>query len=240
MVYYQVQMLTPDCQVFASRSAFRRAVVGGVLLAALFIAVSLGVRQHAAFVFDAESMRAWVDQFGALAPVVLILVQAAQVVVAPVPGQVLALAAGYLFGPVAGSAYSVVGVLIGSAVAFSLAKRFGRPAVESLLHEDVVDRFDAFVERVGVPGLLVFVAIPGLPDDAICFLCGLTQWRLRTFLAVITVGRLPGYVATVYAGGELAAGQFGFALLILAVVVLASVGGYYKQDSIQAVTERLG
>jgi len=233
-------MFTQDIQVFSSRAALRRAVVAGALLTGLVVAASLGVRQHAAFIFDAEEMRAWLDGFGAFAPVVLVLVQAMQVIVAPVPGQVLALAAGYLFGPVAGSVYSVLGVLIGSAIAFSLARRFGRPFVAELLHEDILDRFDAFVDRVGVPGLLVFVAIPGLPDDAVCFLSGLTQWRLRTFIAVVTVGRLPAYVATVYAGGELAAGRVGLAAAILGTIVLASVSGYYKQDAIRATIERAG
>jgi uncharacterized membrane protein YdjX (TVP38/TMEM64 family) len=233
-------MFTQDIQVFSSRAALRRAVVAGALLTGLVVAASLGARQHAAFILDTEEMRAWLDGFGAFAPVVLVLVQAMQVIVAPVPGQVLALAAGYLFGPVAGSVYSVLGVLIGSVIAFSLARRFGRPFVEELLHEDILDRFDAFIDRVGVPGLLVFVAIPGLPDDAVCFLSGLTQWRLRTFIAVVTVGRLPAYVATVYAGGELAAGRVGLAAAILGTIVLASVSGYYKQDAIRATIERAG
>lgn len=154
-------------------------------------------RRYAPFVFDTEELRLWIEQFGAFAPLVFVVVQAVQVVVAPIPGQVVALISGYLFGAVAGAVYSLVGVLIGSAIAFSLAKRYGRPFVESVLHEDVLTRYDAFVDRVGIPGLVVFVVLPGLPDDAICFLSGLTTWRLRTFLLAITVGRLPAYLITV-------------------------------------------
>nr|WP_280663818.1 VTT domain-containing protein [Halomicroarcula amylolytica] len=152
----------------------------------------------------------------------------------------VALVAGYLFGPVAGTVYSLTGVLLGSTVAFSLAKRFGRPMVERLLHEDVVTRFDGFVDRVGIPGLLAFVLIPGLPDDAICFLSGLTTWRLRTFLAVIIVGRLPAYVITVYAGGELANGQVISALALIGAVILFSVIGYQKQDAIRELIQQGG
>lgn len=232
-------MFSPDYRVFSSRAARRRSVAGGFVLIAVSVAVVLGVRQYAPFVSDAEQLRAWIDGFGIFAPLVLVCLQATQVVVAPVPGQVIALVSGYTFGPVAGAVYSMTGVLLGSAVAFSLAKRFGRPAVEHLLHEDVLVRFDGFVDRVGIPGLLAFVLIPGLPDDAVCFLSGLTEWRLRTFLAVITVGRLPAYAITVYAGGELATGQLEIALALIGVVIVASVGGYYKQDAIQAAIRRV-
>jgi Uncharacterized conserved protein len=231
-------MFQSRVQVFSSRTARRRGILGAVALAAAVVLVSLAVHQYASVIFDAESLRAWIDQFGVFAPVVLVLVQAAQVVVAPVPGQVVALASGYIFGPVAGSAYSFVGVLLGSAVAFSLTKRFGRPAAERLLHEDILDRFDEFVDSVGLPGLFVFVLIPGLPDDAVCFLGGLTKWRLRTFLAVITVGRLPAYAVTVYAGDELATGRVELALALIGLVVAASVAGYCKQEAIRTAIGR--
>jgi len=191
------------------------------------------VRRFAPFVFRAEELRVWIAQFGVFAPLVFILIQTLQVIVAPIPGQIVALVAGYLFGPVAGTVYSLTGVLIGSAIAFSLAKRYGRTLVEDILHEDVVDRFDGFVERVGAPGLFVLVIVPGLPDDAICFLSGLTPWRLRTFMAVIAVGRLPAYVLTVYAGGELASGRFVQGIALIGLIISLSAIGYYKQEAIR-------
>ncbi|GAB3706925.1 TVP38/TMEM64 family protein [Halorubrum pallidum] len=226
-------------QLFASASDRRRGLLALIGVAVGFLALYLFVREYATFLTNQEALRTWLRQFGVLAPLVFILIQALQVVVAPIPGQVVALVAGYLFGPVAGTVYSLTGVLIGSAVAFSLAKRYGRSFVEDVLHEDVIDRFDGFVDTVGLPGLFAFVVIPGLPDDAICFLSGLTKWRLRTFIAVISVGRLPAYVITVYAGGQLAVGRFRLALVLIALVVLASVIGYYKQETVRDLVARL-
>lgn len=220
-------------KVFSSAADRRRAIVGllGVVLA--FVGLYLGVREYASFVFDADELRLWIGQFGVFAPAVFILLQATQVVVAPIPGQVVALVAGYLFGSLAGTVYSMIGVLLGSAIAFTLSKRYGRTAVEALLEESLIEEFDDFVQRVGIPGLFVFVVIPGLPDDAVCFLAGLTPFRLRTFLAVIAVGRLPAYVITVYAGGQLAADQFYQAAFALAVVVSLALLGYYKREEIK-------
>ena len=226
-------------RLFASPSDRRRGILALVVVAIGFVGLYLFVREYAWFLADAEALRLWLRQFGVLAPLVFIGLQTLQVIVAPIPGQVVALVAGYLFGSFWGTVYSLTGVIIGSAIAFSLAKRFGRSFVVDVLHEDVVARFDEFVDTVGVPGLFAFVIIPGLPDDAICFLSGLTKWRLRTFMAVIAVGRLPAYVFTVYAGGQLASGQFLSGIAIILAVVLVSVIGYYKQEAIRDIVARV-
>ncbi|MFC6723605.1 TVP38/TMEM64 family protein [Halobium palmae] len=226
-------------KLFSSAEARRRSVALLLCAVAAILALYAGIRRYVPFVFHPEELRAWVEGFGVLAPVVFTLLQTAQVVVAPIPGQVVALVAGYLFGPVAGTVYSLVGVLVGSAIAFKLADRYGRGFVEETLDDAVVDRFDGFVDRVGVPGLIAFVAVPGLPDDAICFLAGITNWRLRTFMVAIAIGRLPAYVLTVYAGGKLASGRFVGAMALIGAVVVLSVVGYYKQESVRNGVRRL-
>ncbi len=153
-------------KLFSSRADRRRGIAAAVGVAVLAVGLYVLVSRYAGFITDTEALRAWLDQFGIFAPIVFIGLQALQVIVAPIPGQVVALVAGYLFGPLAGTVYSLTGVLIGSAVAFSLSKRFGRSFVERVIHEDVIARFDGFVDTVGVPGLFAFVIIPGLPDDA--------------------------------------------------------------------------
>ncbi len=97
----------------------------------------------------------------------------------------------------------------------------------------MIERFDAFVEWVGIPGLLVFVLFPGTPDDAICFLAGLSTFRLRTFLIVVTIGRMPAYLITVYAGQSLAAGHWAEAVLAFVVLAIASVAGYFTSERIR-------
>ncbi|OYR85800.1 TVP38/TMEM64 family protein, partial [Halorubrum distributum] len=226
-------------KLFSSRADRRRGIAAVVGVAVLAVGLYVLVSRYAGFITDAEALRTWLDQFGIFAPIVFIGIQALQVIVAPIPGQVVALVAGYLFGSFWGTVYSLTGVLIGSAVAFSLSKRYGRSFVENVIHEDVIERFDGSVDTVGIPGLFAFVIIPGLPDDAICFLSGLTKWSLPTFIGVIAVGRLPAYVLTVYAGGELASGRFLSAMALVALVVAASAVGYYKQEAVRDLVERV-
>jgi len=220
-------------KVFASRESRRTAIVLvlGVILAA--VGVYLLLRTYAPFVFDESELRTWVAGFGPAAPAVFVALQAAQVVIAPIPGQITALVSGYIFGAVYGTVYSLIGVMIGSAVAFLIAQTWGRPVVERLLHEDLVERFDGFVDEVGVPGLFLFVVIPGLPDDAICFFAGLAYFRLAVFLAVMFVGRAPAYIVTNFAGDGIAGGAVVEGVLALVGLIVFSLVAYHKRDALQ-------
>jgi uncharacterized membrane protein YdjX (TVP38/TMEM64 family) len=109
----------------------RRYLVAHLLIAVLAVGAALWlVYRYAPFLYDADALRAVVRDVGPLAPVVFVLLRALQVVVGPIPGQLTAVAGGLLFGwP--GLLYSLVGVEIGSVVAFALSRRLGRPYVDA-------------------------------------------------------------------------------------------------------------
>lgn len=219
-------------RLFASKQARRRTLasllVGGLALAT----VTVLVRDRLWIVTDAATLRAFVRGFGALAPIVLILLQVLQVVLAPIPGQVLAVVAGYLFGPWWGTLFNVVGIGLGSAIAFWLSRRFGRAYVERVVHAPVLERFDGLVERRGLPALFVLFLIPGLPDDALCFVGGLTKIPLRKLVVVAVVGRAPAFFLANVLGGLVAAGELRRAAILFGVVTALAVVASLWRDRI--------
>ncbi|MDZ7700957.1 MAG: TVP38/TMEM64 family protein [Halobacteriales archaeon] len=225
-------------KIFASRTSRWKVLAATLVISVGFVALYLAARRYAPFFFNAVELRAWLAGFGIWAPIVFIALQALQVVVAPIPGQAMAVVAGYLFGSFWGLVYSLTGVMIGSAVAFSLTKRYGRPAVERFIEDDVLASFDGLVEQAGLLGLFVFVLIPGLPDDVVCFVAGLTPLRLGPFLLVLLLGRTPAYALATYAGGQFATGELLRATLLLVVFVGLSAAAYYHREAIQQAVRR--
>ena len=69
-----------------------------------------------AFFGDQQRIRAWVASFGPWGPLVSIALNGAQVLLAPVPGQFVGLTNGYLYGIWLGTLYSMVGLLVGTAL----------------------------------------------------------------------------------------------------------------------------
>ncbi|MFC3476154.1 TVP38/TMEM64 family protein [Halobacterium litoreum] len=217
-------------RLFTTQRDRTRALAALALLATLLFAGSALFSQL--LPSDPQAVRTWVLSFGPFAPLAFVALQALQVVVAPIPGQVLAFAGGYLFGSVWGTVFSVAGAAVGSVVVFALARRLGRPFVEDVLDPDVLSEFDSLVAGDGVVVLFLVFLVPGLPDDAICLLAGVTRVPIWQLTVVAILGRLPGYFLVAYAGAQAAADQFVTVGVVLGALALLSVVVYWRRDAV--------
>ncbi|MEF8812492.1 MAG: TVP38/TMEM64 family protein [Halovenus sp.] len=194
------------------------------------VAVAIFMDRHLGFLTDTEELRAFIRQYGVFSPIVLIALQALQVVFAPIPGQILAVVAGYLFGAWWGTVYNMIGITVGSSIAFWLSRRFGRAYVESIVHKDALEKFDAIGDDAAGFTLFVLFLIPGLPDDMLCFAGGLTRLPLWQLVAIAVVGRAPAFFLVNVIGEFLGTGQFVAAIVLTALLLAISAVGYLNHD----------
>ena len=145
------------------------------LYAALLVAASglfFAYRQPIfAVVKDPDAIRAWLEGLGPWGPVGLIALFALQILIAPVPGYVFQVIAGYLFGWGWGTVYSTIGMLIGGVLAMSLARIYGRPLVSKAVGADRLQRWEN-VTHLNSLGLW-FLLMLGPLGDMLFFLAGL-------------------------------------------------------------------
>src|SRR2546428_8611516 len=104
---------------------------------------------------DRHFMAATLRQWGVLAPLVFIVIQALQVIIAPIPGEVTGLLGGFIFGQWLGFFYSTLGLTAGSLFAFWVGRRLGAPYVRRLGSSPVGERIGVIGEaRGGIPRLV--------------------------------------------------------------------------------------
>src|SRR4030043_1683090 len=151
---------------------------------------------------DRQQLKGFIRSFGAYSPLAYIFLQIIQVVVAPIPGGAIEFLGGYLFGVQAGFIYSMIGLTLGSWLAFSLARIFEKIAVEKFVSERTRKKFDYLVEHQGVILSFILFLIPGFPKDALCYILGLTPMHLGIFLIISTIGRIPGTLMAILQGAK--------------------------------------
>jgi uncharacterized membrane protein YdjX (TVP38/TMEM64 family) len=149
-----------------------------------------------------QRFQEWVEGFGPWAPAVSIVLNAAQVLLAPIPGQIVGFANGYLYGTWMGTLYSMIGLIIGRALAMALGRWFGRGLVERLVKNEQLERWDALIRNRGPFFIFLIFLFPLLPDDAVCFLIGLTQLSIPHMLLLSALGGLPGVFVSCWAGAN--------------------------------------
>ena len=181
-----------------SDNARNRILVRAVSAVCIALAVALCVYGYKTGLFTSvDAMRAFVAKYGAFGPVVFILIQIVQVVVPILPGGVSLLAGVMIFGPLYGFIYNYVGITIGSVAAFLLARRLGRPFVESRVSGGVFKKYAAWLEKGSRFDKLFALAIflPVAPDDFLCMLAGITKMTPKKFVAIILVCKPPSILA---------------------------------------------
>lgn len=137
-----------------------------------------------------DAVREFLGQFGLWAPVVFTFIQAIQCISPVVPGGVGVVAGPILFGPVVGTLCNYVGQSLGSTAAFLIARRLGRPLVESRMRSDRTRKYLAWLDHPHYTRYFALaIVLPVAPDDLLCYLSGLTSMRKRTFLAIILLGK---------------------------------------------------
>jgi uncharacterized membrane protein YdjX (TVP38/TMEM64 family) len=213
----------------SARSAVTR-IVGLVILGALVVSALFWDEigqwwERLSFAFGSpEEFRSWVEGYGALGPIAYLLAQAAQVVVVPVPGTLFPPVGALAFGPWSALGLSIVGLALGSALVFLIARRWGRPLAVRMVGAERLLRYENVIAARG--GLLLWLVflLPLLPDDAVCALAGLSAISFRRFMVIAVIGRLPAVAAGVFGMAGLegapawvwAAAALGFVLMVWA------------------------
>ena len=171
---------------------------------------------------------------------VLLGLQFLQIVVAFIPGEMVQIAAGLLYGPWLGALLILIGCVFSSAFIFMLVRKLGAPFVQSMVSTKHLEQFRRF-EETGKLNIIVFVLflIPGLPKDVFTYLVPLTDMRMKTFLILSNIGRIPGVVVSTYAADGLMEGRILESAVIFLVAAVIAIAGVLLRNRIFALLEKV-
>ena len=172
-------------------------------------------------------------QAGPAGVFMLLGMQFLQIIVAFIPGEIVQLAAGLMYGPWLGTLVILIGCVISSAVVYQLVHKLGAPFVQNMVSTEHLDKFRSF-ESSGKLDIIVFILflIPAMPKDVFTYLVPLTDMEMKRFLILSNVGRIPGIFASTYVASGLSEGQIAGPIVVVAIVAVLAVLGVVFRDRI--------
>lgn len=179
-----------------------------------------------ALVNDRQGLQTRIAAAGAWAPLIFVLAQTAQVLLAPVPGEATGFIGGYLFGVFPGFVYSTLGLALGSWMNLAIGRLVGKRYVRRWIPEPHLRRFDKKLRGRGLTVIFLFFVFPGFPKDYLCLFLGLSDMPLRVLLALAAVGRIPGTLMLSLQGALLFDRNYSL-LGIAAGIFLGAIGLFY-------------
>jgi uncharacterized membrane protein YdjX (TVP38/TMEM64 family) len=207
---------------------------------------------------NTDAVAHYVLSYGRWAPFFFVGLQICQVVILPIPGQVIGIIAGYIFGWKLGATYTMAGLACGMIIVFTLSRKLGRGFVEKLNGTEAMRDLEVlFSSRDGKEGGLyqksaqtlrsnalltffLFMLLPGLPDNLACFVAGLTKIPIRYLLLAALVGRFPAALTLSLFGDGWSKAESSTTLLALAGAALAlTVVFLWKKQRIEAIVRKV-
>ncbi|MBE6909897.1 MAG: TVP38/TMEM64 family protein [Ruminococcaceae bacterium] len=167
-------------------------VLSAAMVALLLLSAAFVLRGWTSGSFSStEAMRAYIASFGVLAPLVLTLIQALQVVLPVLPGWLGCIVGAALFGSAGGFWCNYIGISAGSIAAYFLARRYGVSLVRQLVPMDHYEKCAAWARNKKSYTLVLFLAIllPLAPDDFLCYYSGLAEMDARKFITIILAAK---------------------------------------------------
>lgn len=194
-----------------------RRLLGLVLAMAAVAALLLRER------IDAAALQAWVEGAGPAGPLLFVAVYALATVLF-LPGAIITLAGGALFGPLWGTLWNLTGATLGAALAFLMARTVGADWVARRAGPRL-QRLDEGVASEGWRFVAFVRLVPLFPFNLLNYALGLTRIPFVAYVIASWVFMLPGafaYTWLGHAGREALAGGEGMVRNILVALALVA------------------
>ena len=216
-------------------AALARALLALAVLA-LIAVLSLRYAPHLiGIIKEPAKFEALIHSYGSWGVFVFIFFQILQVVVAVIPGELTQIAGGYIYGTVLGTIYTAAGILLGSIIAFYLARLLGSSLLKIFVPRKEIERFHNLLqtEKAEIVMFLLFL-IPGLPKDVLVYAAGLTPINALRFFVISTIARLPAQVYSSFIGANIQEQDYRTVVITAVIACAFFVIGYINKDKILA------
>ena len=195
--------------------------------------IILGYIYPSVFFGSQDSLRTFIEGYGVLAPLVFIFLQILQVVLTPLSHYSVGLLGGYLFGPWVGFVYNWSGRVIGTLIAFYLARTFGRKIVTKLVKLKTMKKYDTIFEK-GKFILFLIYFLPLFPDDELSYLAGVSSLKAKMFIPLMLLGHVGGSFGLAYVGAGFSMSDpifiiFSVLTILAAILFVLFYKKFYKQ-----------
>jgi uncharacterized membrane protein YdjX (TVP38/TMEM64 family) len=177
--------------------------------------------------------REFLTSFGPLSALIYIAIQVAHVIIVVIPGEIVQMAGGYVFGTALGTLYAVIGILLGTMIVFFATKLLGFSLVRTFVSQRKLEKFDFLINSPKSEiAMFVLFLIPGIPKDTLVYIAGLTPIKPFKFLLIAMIARFPGLLGSAYIGANLQERHYLPVWIISAVALVLFVVGIFAKDKV--------
>ncbi len=230
------------------KSAYVKYRAANIVKLLILVALIIGIPLYLYFfqrdllhtMRNLEDAKVFLRERGSKAIIAYFVIQIVQVIISIIPGNILQIAAGYVFGFRVGFVASIAGVMLGSVVTFHLGRFLGKDGMEMMIGKE---RFDKFIRKCnskrGFIVIFLLNLIPGGPKDLLCYVAGVSNMRFTVFITVVMAARIPAMSASILFGKLIDAKNYTGVAVMAVVVAIFMLLIFLRHDELNEKLDKL-
>lgn len=173
------------------------------------------------FIEDPASLSLWIKNAGIWGPIIFMFLNTLQVLLAIIPGGPFEVAAGALFGPWIGTLMCDIAMTCGGVITFLFVKKFGIKFIELFTTREKIESVKFLhTNKKSTTLLFLFFLFPGTPKDLMCYVVGLTDIKLTTWILINFVGRFPAILLSALGGSALGEQRYSIFIIAFTIIII--------------------
>lgn len=167
-----------------------------------------------------------IDGYGNAGVLVAFGIHVLQVVLSPLPGEIIEIGMGLCFGWFGGTVICLLGSALGGLIIILFVKKLGVRFVELFVPLEKINSYKFLNDEKKLERLVFIIyLLPGTPKDLLVFFFGLTKIKASTFLITSTLARIPSIISSTVGGDFIVDQKYLSAIILFAVTGLVSLLG---------------
>ena len=185
----------------------RRTIVKLVLLTLILSTIVIIGLRIAPWLYETsknpQHLRDYIAGYGSYGFLVYILIQAVQVIIVIIPGDIVMIGAGFIYGIPLGFFLSYIGLMAGSIAVFYISRFFGYEFVSRIITIQKIEKINGILNSTrGTVGLFIICCIPFIPKDIMMYVAGITPVKASRLFLVYGLSRIPATLIWVSVGAN--------------------------------------
>jgi uncharacterized membrane protein YdjX (TVP38/TMEM64 family) len=213
-----------------------------VLLIFIVLVTFIGFKYFAQIyqlISEPEQFKNLLLSYGQANVLIFIFFQVLQVVVATIPGEFVQVAGGYIYGTIAGTFYSALGIMLGYFLVFFISRAIGYPLVKVFVSKDKIEKIKNLIQTKRSDALLFLLFfIPGIPKDFLVYAAGLTPIESGKFFIIVALARFPALFGASFIGANIEQQNYLAVAITFGISIVLFIAGFLLKDRFLSAVER--
>jgi len=175
---------------------------------------------------NTDEFRKYVLSYGKMGILVFSIFQFSQILIPIIPGELVQIAGGYVFGAILGTLYTLIGTIVGTVIVFYISRIIGYPIVKIFVNAKTMEKFNFLMNsnKIEIIMLILFL-IPGSPKDVLTYIAGLTPIKSSRFILISLIARIPAIIGCSLIGSNLLQKDYRMVIIITTISILFIIVG---------------